>query len=167
MSKKMGPAALKAIESAVAELLAEAPVRPAGKKLELHPCGSFDFEVTHVYVKVAKTITAAEVLPGLTVETGTPRIRVEFKSSEGVVREDYTVWTSPENKKVWIGLSTVLTSLGSTEITDIQGFAAVMEGIPFYVNGHANRVIAMLVRYLPYRLLVVGARLTAGSYRKT
>jgi len=48
-----------------------------------------------------------------------------------------------------------------------QGFAAVMEGIPIYVNGPVNRVIAALVRYLPYRVLVVAARLTAGSYRKT
>ncbi len=48
-----------------------------------------------------------------------------------------------------------------------QGFEAVMEGVPIYVNGRVNRVIATLVRYLPYRVLVVGARLTAGSYRKT
>jgi hypothetical protein len=48
-----------------------------------------------------------------------------------------------------------------------QGFAAVEEGIPIYVNGRVNRVIATLVRYLPYRVLLVGARLTAGSYRKT
>jgi len=47
-----------------------------------------------------------------------------------------------------------------------QGFAAVMEGIPIYVNGRVNRVIATLVRLLPYRVIVLGARLTAGSYRK-
>lgn len=126
MSAKTGTATLKAIESAVSALLAEAPVRPAGKKLAVHPCGEFDFEVTHVYVKVAKTVTATEVLPGLTVETGTPRIRIELTSATGVVREDFTMWTSPENKKVWLGLSTVLTSLGSTEITDLQGFAALI-----------------------------------------
>jgi len=39
-------------------------------------------------------------------------------------------------------------------------------GIPIYVNGRVNRVIAALVRYLPYRVLVLGARLTSGSYRK-
>lgn len=48
-----------------------------------------------------------------------------------------------------------------------QGFAAVSEGLPIYVNGAVNRAIAALVRYLPYRLLTLGARLTAGSYRKT
>ncbi len=48
-----------------------------------------------------------------------------------------------------------------------QGFEAVMEGIPIYVNGRINRVIATLVRYLPYRVVLFVARLTAGSYRKT
>jgi uncharacterized protein len=48
-----------------------------------------------------------------------------------------------------------------------EGFDAVMSGVPIYVNGRVNRGIATLVRYLPYRLLVLGARLTAGSYRKT
>ena len=48
-----------------------------------------------------------------------------------------------------------------------QGFAAVTEGIPIYVNGGVNRVIATLVRCLPYRVVVFFARLTAGSYRKT
>jgi short-subunit dehydrogenase len=47
-----------------------------------------------------------------------------------------------------------------------QGYAAVEEGIPIYVNGRVNRVIAALVRYLPYRILTAGAKLTAGSYRK-
>jgi short-subunit dehydrogenase len=48
-----------------------------------------------------------------------------------------------------------------------QGFDAVTAGIPIYVNGRVNRTIAALVRLLPYRVLVIGARLTAGSYRKT
>ena len=48
-----------------------------------------------------------------------------------------------------------------------QGVAAVNQGIPIYVNGRVNRTIAALVRLLPYRLIAAGARLTAGSYRKT
>jgi uncharacterized protein len=48
-----------------------------------------------------------------------------------------------------------------------QGFDAVMNGIPIYVNGRVNRAIATLVRYLPYRVVLIAARLTAGSYRKT
>jgi short-subunit dehydrogenase len=48
-----------------------------------------------------------------------------------------------------------------------QGFAAVMDGTPVYVNGRVNRVIATLVRCLPYRVVMFVARLTAGSYRKT
>lgn len=126
MSAKTGTATLKAISSAVSALLAEAPVRPAGKKLELHPCGEFEFTVNAIFIKVPEKVTSTEVAPGVTVETGTPRIRVEFKSVSGIVREDYTVWTSPENKKVWLGLSTVLTSLASAEITDLQGFAALI-----------------------------------------
>ncbi len=47
-----------------------------------------------------------------------------------------------------------------------QGYSAVMEGIPIYVNGRVNRVIAALVRYLPYNVLRTAARITAGSYRK-
>jgi uncharacterized protein len=48
-----------------------------------------------------------------------------------------------------------------------QGFEAVMQGVPIFVNGRVNRTIAALVRYLPYRVLKTAARLTAGSYRKT
>jgi uncharacterized protein len=48
-----------------------------------------------------------------------------------------------------------------------QGFDAVMSGVPIYVNGRVNRTIATLVRFLPYRVLVIAARLTAGAYRKT
>jgi uncharacterized protein len=48
-----------------------------------------------------------------------------------------------------------------------QGFNAVMSGVPIYVNGRVNRAIATLVRYLPYRVLMTAARLTAGTYRKT
>lgn len=48
-----------------------------------------------------------------------------------------------------------------------QGFAAVMNGTSIYVNGRVNRVIATLVKVIPYRVLVFVGRLLAGSYRKT
>lgn len=114
------------IAKAIANLLAEAPVKPAAVKVAVHPVGNFDFTVNAVYVKVAEKVTSTEILPGVTVETGTPRIRVELKSASGIVREDFTVWTSPEGKKVWIGISQVLTALGASEVTDLQGFAALV-----------------------------------------
>lgn len=48
-----------------------------------------------------------------------------------------------------------------------QGFEAVMEGRPVYVNGRVNRAIAMLARYLPQPLLVAFGRKTAWRWRKT
>ena len=114
------------IAKAIANLLAEAPVKPAAVKVAPHPCGSFDFTVSRVFVKVSETVTATEILPGLTVETGTPRIRVELTSGSGVVREDFTMWTAQDGKKVWIGLPAILTALGSAEVTDLQGFAALI-----------------------------------------
>ncbi len=48
-----------------------------------------------------------------------------------------------------------------------QGFAAVMNGTSLYVNGWVNRVIATLVKVVPYPILVFVGRLLAGSYRKT
>jgi short-subunit dehydrogenase len=48
-----------------------------------------------------------------------------------------------------------------------QGFAAVMAGTPIYVNGRVNRTIALLVRYLPYRIVAAIGRRFGRSYRKT
>ena len=48
-----------------------------------------------------------------------------------------------------------------------QGFEAVMAGTPIYINGRANRTIALLVRYLPQRLVKVISRRFGRSYRKT
>lgn len=126
MSAKTGTATLKAISTAVSALLAEAPVRPAGKRLDLHPCGEFEFSVSHVYVKVTDKVPSTEIFPGLTVETGTPRIRVELTSPQGVVREDFTMWQPDSGKKVWIGLPPILSALGAAEVTDVQGFAALI-----------------------------------------
>ena len=46
-----------------------------------------------------------------------------------------------------------------------QGFDAVMQGAPIYVNGRVNRTIAMLVRLLPQRVVYAVARATGGRYR--
>jgi uncharacterized protein len=48
-----------------------------------------------------------------------------------------------------------------------QGFDAVMAGIPVYINGRANRVIAALVRHLPQWLVTSVSRRFGRSYRKT
>ncbi len=48
-----------------------------------------------------------------------------------------------------------------------QGFDASMAGVPIFVTGRINRVIAAAVRYLPTSLVAAAARLTAKSYRKT
>jgi short-subunit dehydrogenase len=48
-----------------------------------------------------------------------------------------------------------------------QGFEAVMEGTPIYVNGRVNRTIALLVRYLPQTVTEWAGRRLARSYRKT
>jgi short-subunit dehydrogenase len=48
-----------------------------------------------------------------------------------------------------------------------QGFEAVMAGTPIYINGRVNRTIALLVRYIPQRVVrAIGSRL-GRSYRKT
>ena len=48
-----------------------------------------------------------------------------------------------------------------------QGFDAVMEGTPLYVNGRVNRTIAALFRYLPQTVVTWVGRRLAPSYRKT
>jgi uncharacterized protein len=48
-----------------------------------------------------------------------------------------------------------------------QGFAAVMEGTPIYINGRANRAIAALVRHLPQPIVMWAGRRLGRSYRKT
>jgi len=48
-----------------------------------------------------------------------------------------------------------------------QGFAAVMQGTPLYVNGRVNRAIALLARYLPQWLVMRVGRRLGRSYRKT
>jgi short-subunit dehydrogenase len=48
-----------------------------------------------------------------------------------------------------------------------QGFAAVMAGTPIYINGRVNRTIALLVRYLPQRVVKAIGRRFGRSYRKT
>jgi uncharacterized protein len=48
-----------------------------------------------------------------------------------------------------------------------QGFGAVTNGTSIYVNGRVNRVIATLVKVVPYRVLALVGRMLAGSYRKT
>ena len=42
-----------------------------------------------------------------------------------------------------------------------QGFDAVMEGTPIYINGRANRAIAAFVRHLPQPIVMWGT--TAGE----
>jgi short-subunit dehydrogenase len=48
-----------------------------------------------------------------------------------------------------------------------QGFEAVMAGTPIYVNGRVNRLIALLVRYVPERVVKAIGRRFGRSYRKT
>jgi short-subunit dehydrogenase len=48
-----------------------------------------------------------------------------------------------------------------------QGFDAVMEGIPIYINGRANRAIASFVRHLPQPIVMWAGRRLGRSYRKT
>lgn len=48
-----------------------------------------------------------------------------------------------------------------------QGFDACEAGRAIYVTGGINRVIAAAVRFLPNRIVVDAARMTAKSYRKT
>jgi short-subunit dehydrogenase len=48
-----------------------------------------------------------------------------------------------------------------------QGFEAVMEGTPIYVNGRVNRTIALLVRYLPQTVVMWAGRRLGRVYRKT
>ena len=48
-----------------------------------------------------------------------------------------------------------------------QGFEAVMAGTPIYINGRVNRSIALLVRYVPQRVVKAIGRRLGRSYRKT
>jgi short-subunit dehydrogenase len=48
-----------------------------------------------------------------------------------------------------------------------QGFDAVMEGTPIYINGRANRAIAAFVRHLPQQVVMWAGRRVGRSYRKT
>lgn len=48
-----------------------------------------------------------------------------------------------------------------------QGFEAVMAGTPIYINGRVNRTIALLVRYVPQRIVDAIGRRLGRSYRKT
>jgi short-subunit dehydrogenase len=48
-----------------------------------------------------------------------------------------------------------------------QGFDAVMEGTPIYINGRANRAIAAFVRHLPQPIVMWAGRRLGRSYRKT
>jgi len=48
-----------------------------------------------------------------------------------------------------------------------QGFEAVMAGTPIYVNGRANRTIALLVRYVPQGIVKAIGRRFGRAYRKT
>jgi short-subunit dehydrogenase len=52
------------------------------------------------------------------------------------------------------------------EVVAREGFDAVMAGTSILVAGRINRVIAMLSRLLPQRLLVAIGRRTARGYRK-
>jgi short-subunit dehydrogenase len=47
-----------------------------------------------------------------------------------------------------------------------EAYAAVMAGSPVHVTGRINRLIALLARVLPQRLLVAMGRRTAWRYRK-
>ena len=48
-----------------------------------------------------------------------------------------------------------------------QGFDAVMEGTPIYINGRANRAIESFVRHLPQSVVMWAGRRLGRSYRKT
>jgi short-subunit dehydrogenase len=48
-----------------------------------------------------------------------------------------------------------------------QGFEAVMDGTPIYINGRANRAIAAFVRHLPQPIVMWAGRRLGRSYRKT
>jgi short-subunit dehydrogenase len=48
-----------------------------------------------------------------------------------------------------------------------QGFQAVMEGTPVYINGRANRAIEAFVRHLPQSIVMWAGRRLGRSYRKT
>ncbi len=48
-----------------------------------------------------------------------------------------------------------------------QGFEAVMAGTPIYINGRVYRTIALLVRYVPQRIVKAVGRRLGRSYRKT
>ena len=48
-----------------------------------------------------------------------------------------------------------------------QGFDAVMDGIPIYINGRANRAIESFVRHLPQPIVMWAGRRLGRSYRKT
>jgi short-subunit dehydrogenase len=48
-----------------------------------------------------------------------------------------------------------------------QGFAAVMDGTPIYINGRANRAIAAFVRHLPQPIVMWAGRRLGRAYRKT
>jgi short-subunit dehydrogenase len=48
-----------------------------------------------------------------------------------------------------------------------QGFDAVMNGAPVYINGRANRAIAAFVRHLPQPVVMWAGRRLGRSYRKT
>ncbi len=47
-----------------------------------------------------------------------------------------------------------------------QGFDAVMEGTPIYINGRANRAIAAFVRHLPQPVVMWAGRRLGRSYQK-
>ena len=48
-----------------------------------------------------------------------------------------------------------------------QGFDAVMDGTPIYINGRANRAIVAFVRHLPQPIVMWAGRRLGRSYRKT
>jgi short-subunit dehydrogenase len=48
-----------------------------------------------------------------------------------------------------------------------QGFDAVMDGTPIYINGRANRAVAAVVRHLPQPMVMWAGRRLGRSYRKT
>jgi short-subunit dehydrogenase len=48
-----------------------------------------------------------------------------------------------------------------------QGFEAVMAGTPIYINGRVNRMLALLVRYVPQGIVSAIGRRLGRSYRKT
>jgi short-subunit dehydrogenase len=48
-----------------------------------------------------------------------------------------------------------------------EGFDAVMQGTPIYINGRANRAIAAFARYLPQPVVTWAGRQLGRTYRKT